>query len=73
MTDIKDLQSKADAFNDLVNREIKVWMVRRGEDLLSLAAKLASPRVSSADLYIGQKDHSPFVTSKSSVLHSMLI
>lgn len=32
-------QSKAELFNDLVNREIKVWMVRRGEDLLSLAAK----------------------------------
>ena len=32
-------QSKAELFNDLVNREIKVWMVRRGEDLLTLAAK----------------------------------
>ena len=32
-------QSKAELFNNLVNREIKVWMVRRGEDLLSLAAK----------------------------------
>lgn len=33
------MQSKAELFNDLVNREIKVWMVRRGEDLLTLAAK----------------------------------
>lgn len=32
-------QSKAELFNDLVNREIKVWMVQRGEDLLTLAAK----------------------------------
>lgn len=32
-------QSQAELFNDLVNREIKVWMVRRGEDLLTLAAK----------------------------------
>ena len=32
-------QSKAELFNDLVNREIKVWMVRQGEDLLTLAAK----------------------------------
>lgn len=32
-------QSKAELFSDLVNREIKVWMVRRGEDLLTLAAK----------------------------------
>lgn len=39
MTDIKELQSQADAFNDFVNREVKVWMVRRGEDLLTLAAK----------------------------------
>lgn len=39
MEDIKELQSKAELFNDLVNREIKVWMVRRGEDLLTLAAK----------------------------------
>lgn len=39
MTDIKELQSKAELFNDLLNREIKVWMVRRGEDLLTLAAK----------------------------------
>ena len=39
MTDIKELQSQAELFNDLVNREIKVWMVRRGEDLLTLAAK----------------------------------
>lgn len=33
------MHSKAELFNDLVNREIKVWMVRRGEDLLTLAAK----------------------------------
>jgi len=33
------MQSKAEIFNDLVNREVKVWMVRRGEDLLTLAAK----------------------------------
>lgn len=39
MTNIKELQSQADAFNDFVNREVKVWMVRRGEDLLTLAAK----------------------------------
>lgn len=31
--------NEAELFNDLVNREIKVWMVRRGEDLLTLAAK----------------------------------
>jgi len=37
MTDIKELQSQADAFNDFVNREVKVWMGR--EDLLTLAAK----------------------------------
>ena len=39
MTDIKELQSQSEVFNDFVNREIKVWMVRRGEDLLTLAAK----------------------------------
>ena len=31
--------NESELFNDLVNREIKVWMVRRGEDLLTLAAK----------------------------------
>ena len=36
---MRSTQSKAELFNDLVNREIKVWMVRRGEDLLTLAAK----------------------------------
>ena len=36
---MRSTQSKAELFNDLVNCEIKVWMVRRGEDLLTLAAK----------------------------------
>ena len=36
---MRSTQSQAELFNDLVNREVKVWMVRRGEDLLTLAAK----------------------------------
>ena len=39
MTDINNLQMRAEAFNDSVNREVKVWMVRRGEDLITLASK----------------------------------
>lgn len=39
MTDISKLQEHAEIFNDMVNREVKIWMIRRGEDLITLADK----------------------------------
>lgn len=39
MTDISKLQERAEIFNDMVNREVKIWMIRRGEDLITLANK----------------------------------